>query len=254
MSNVKVLTGTGQINMAGFPAHENWQTGDTLVTPGNVAIMVAPGIAEAGFGDGDATPDVSGGTDFYTQNSAPTTITSLVGGTAGHRVRLRIADANTTISGTLTLSGRTIAPCVAGEELEWIHDGVTWHQIGGSVGMGSRPVIVDPVDSIADWVLSSTIAWGPVTDLSDDSVRKGASMVKIRAMISSTTVVSALACRPNGSADAGNGVFVGAMEAINVLDIFEFSCGVDDGARLQLRYNVAFTAGTNLGWVAAYWI
>lgn len=50
------------------------------------------------FTDGDTTPSIALGNDFFTANSAPTTITNFDNGTNGQIIRVRIDDANTTIA------------------------------------------------------------------------------------------------------------------------------------------------------------
>jgi len=48
-----------------------------------------------GLAVNDATPDVSGGEIFYTQNTAATDITDFDGGVEGKRILILVMDANT---------------------------------------------------------------------------------------------------------------------------------------------------------------
>lgn len=50
------------------------------------------------FTDGDATPSVAGGNEFYANNSTPTTITNFDGGFEGQTIKIDFANGNTTIA------------------------------------------------------------------------------------------------------------------------------------------------------------
>lgn len=86
---------------------------DVVANPSGSYVATQPAFNEAGianqrnltlfpndfqFVDGDTTPSIALGNDFFTANSAPTTITNFDDGTASQIIRVRIDDANTTIA------------------------------------------------------------------------------------------------------------------------------------------------------------
>jgi hypothetical protein len=202
----------------------------------------------------DTTPSVKGITSAYTANANPTTITTFDDGVAGQRLTLRIADANTTIAAALTASGRIIVG-VSGDTLEWLFDGAAWKQVGGSVGMGSRFVVVDPIDAIGDWIASNVTSATDV-DVSDDGVRKGACAVVVCISLFSSNADAdgdILYVRRNGSSDANHSVTTLAQNGTAGRSK-EFTVGLDDNAKFEAWYSGAWTSTTNTAYVVGYWI
>ncbi|MFQ5428048.1 MAG: glycosyl hydrolase family 28-related protein [Thermodesulfobacteriota bacterium] len=78
---------------------------------------------------GDTTPSVLGGEYFFTNNSAPTTITMFDNGYIGQRIFVRIGDSNTTVDFTGTnLKGNGGVDYVAaiGSTLDCVFTGTQW--------------------------------------------------------------------------------------------------------------------------------
>lgn len=251
MANQKVLIGDQKINGFGTQGHLGWFTGDTLVNPDGIPIMIAPGIAEGTFADGDTTPDVSAATDWKTANTGSTTITALDGGFAGHRVNLRIGDSNTIVSGALTKSGRTII-CQVGDFFEWFHDGASWHQRGGNAGLG-RPELITPA-TVTDWPAANVLVGAPATiDLSKDGVRKGAMGALVLHYFQCNAAVSA------AFSVRAYGISTYCQKAVvwqNAYGYGEIFVPLDNDARAQAYFSADWSAGAaiNSGRVVAYYI
>jgi len=198
-------------------------------------------IEEVAFASNATTPDVSGGIRFATNNSVPVTITNFVGSPqAGWRFTMRAADANTTVSGSLTGSGRAI-PMLSGEYMVFQYDGSSWSQVGGNVGMGTRYVHVDPAVNIVSWIANGQTAF---TDVGTSlyGVRKGAQRVHIAIHADTVTLAATVQCRIKGSADTGNDTSV--LYIATPADIRTF-VRVDDDAIFQARVTSALAGGTN---------
>lgn len=237
MANKIVLVGDQKINGTGTQGHQGWFTGDTLINPDGVPIMIAPGIAEGTFADGDTTPDVSAATDWLTANTGATTITALDGGVAGHRVRLRIGDVNTIISGALTKTGNAIV-CQVGDSFEWFYDGASWHQCGGNVGMGGTYVFVNGA-AIVGWI-DPTITVATQVDLSLTGVRKGACIAHLNFLFQlSGAPLIGLYILPK---QTGSANYIGPIQNIGV--------GVWPQAFVALDGNASFKAYFSNNWLA----
>lgn len=208
-------------------------------------------IAEQQLALNDATPDVSGGIHFVTNSGVPTTITNFVGSpAAGWLFVLRAADANTTIAGSLTHTGRAI-PLLVDDYLILEYDGAVWNQVGGSVGMG-RIVLVDPPDGIGDWIGNGVVAFTDV-DVSDDSVRKGANAVILGFRFDQTVGNECvLFLRENGSASSRIAVRSGSGGIEFVAE--EVTVGLDDDAKFEARFNLAWVSAGNNAEVIGYHI
>jgi len=118
----------------------------------------------------DTTPSVEGGGSFEEVNTSATTVTTFDDGVKGDKLILLITTSYTTIGSGLTKTGKTI-PLIAGDRLEFVHNGTAWKQIAGNVGMGQFVRLA--VSSIATWITASTTSYTAV-DLTGESVRKGA--------------------------------------------------------------------------------
>jgi hypothetical protein len=133
----------------------------------------------------DATPSVLGGGVFEEAYTTPTIVTALDDGVKGDKVTIMFTTSNMTVAAALTKTGMII-PCIAGDVMEWTHNGTTFKQTGGTVGMGNFVKITK--NSIGDWPAGSTTAYAAV-DVSDDGVRKGANaaLIVVQMDNSSTT-------------------------------------------------------------------
>lgn len=214
-------------------------------------------LKEQAIADADATPDVSAGIAFKTANTGATTITALDGALyAGELCILRIDDANTTIAGALTKTGRAIV-CAADDYLVWQYDGAAWNQIDGSVGMGQFVPLAD-ADVIGDWIASNVTTFTDV-DVSDDGVRKGACAVAVRASFYDSTLspvgLTTGQVRKNGSSATTNVMICGVGYG-NIVGIMSttFIVAVDDNAIFEAKFGVAFTTGVDTAAVVGYWI
>ena len=203
------------------------------------------------FADGDTTPTVVRGERFKTANTSSTTITGFDDAQAGQIITLICLDANTTIASGLTKTGMTI-PLISGDVLTWVYDGTSWQQIGGSVGMG-RFVPVDPTDAIGDWIASSVTSYTDV-DVSDDGVRKGAVAVSLQISLYSTSGLSYVAVRPNGSSDTSNGCYLNAIRALGLFYPCFCEVGLDDNGKFEAKFTASWTAAGNNAFVRGYWI
>jgi len=136
----------------------------------------------------DTTPSVKDGNSFKFVNTSATTVTDFDDGVEGQVINIMATEAYTTVDGGLTKTGMTI-PLIAGDTLEFMHDGTDWQQVGGSVGMGRYVKVAK--NSIGDWPSASSTSNTNV-DVSDDGVRKGASAAKIQVYLSSYSSLSIL--------------------------------------------------------------
>jgi hypothetical protein len=234
-----------------------WYDGSAWITVLRLSLTGDRGTViqgEVAFAADDATPSVKGITSAKTANANATTITTFDDGVAGQRLTVRIADAVTTIAGALTASGRAIVG-VSGDTLEWLYDGCAWKQVGGSVGMGSRFVVVDPIDAIGDWIASNVTSATDV-DVSDDGVRKGACAVLVCVSLFSSNADAdgdILYVRRNGSSDANHSVTTLAQNGTAGRSK-EFTVGLDDNAKFEAWYSGTWTSTTNTAHVVGYWI
>jgi hypothetical protein len=81
--------------------------------------------------DGDATPDVSGGTFFETANTGATSITDFDGATNAFIV-LRAGDANTTIvhdATKIVLQGGLSIPLAANDQMMFVERSGVWYEL-----------------------------------------------------------------------------------------------------------------------------
>lgn len=234
---LKLYTGSADISILTFNA--------TNATVGSV-----PSFEE--LGSGDTTPSVASKADSYETN-ANGTITTFDNGVAGQVVNLVATDASTTIDAGLTLTGKTI-PLAIGDTLSWRYDGSSWLQVGGSVGMGTTFVTLDPVVSVASgWIASSNNNTYTDVDVSA-YLREGADRAEIMFYaVPSSGVVQLLGVRPNGSSDA-LGKYVSAANAQGdpVVEIFEIA--LDDDAVFEAKFGAPWLATTNAGYVTGYYI
>lgn len=242
MSNIMVMTGTPRINGSGVPACESWYTGDTLITPSGDPINVG-GVssAELTIPDTDATPDVSLGENYRTANTILTTITTFINGVAGQRVRVRVTDIFTVIDAALTKTGMII-PCLVGDILEWVYDGVNWIQIGGNVGMGQYVRVEPPVDATASWIGPAQIVYiiVPMAPF----VRLGASMVHVSVKVNASAGDSTILARAVGDTDNTLDRCV-ANYGTTFFGYDDFFVTLDNNADWEARFWTAFTIWTS---------
>src|SRR5438128_3076717 len=92
-----------------------------------------------------ATPNVSNGNVFKTNNGAPTTITNFVGGVDSQVITINCGETNTTIQNNANIVTSTAADiaCTENKAQDFTYDAaqVKWVQkSGGSSGGGSNPL------------------------------------------------------------------------------------------------------------------
>ncbi len=209
-------------------------------------------VEEVQFSANDATPDVSGGIRFVTNNSIGTIISNFDGTPqAGWRILVRCGDVNTFISSALTRTGMQITLQVD-DVLEFEYDGAAWNQVGGTVGMGVFVPLADP-DQIGDWISSSTTSWTDVTT-NDDGVRYGANAVMVRTFMNRSSGFNQLKVRKNGETTDDNGDFVSQSPSTGFADSKTFVVGLDNNAVFEARFTSSWTATTNEAYVIGYWI
>jgi len=107
----------------------SWSLG--AISPGNWAAATGgggpTGIVWKSFADGDATPDVSGGTYFKTANTGATTITDFDGATNAE-ITILAGDGDTTIqnNANITPEGALDFTMDANWTVVFIHNGTKW--------------------------------------------------------------------------------------------------------------------------------
>jgi len=245
MANVIAMTGKPSINASNDPELRNWNTGDTLVTPdGNVIMVGTPSSAELAIPDGDATPDISGGENFKTVNTVLTTITNFINGVAGTRIRVRITDTNTIISGTLTKTGRTIV-CLVGDVFEWVYDGASWIQVGGNVGMGAYIRYQTPIDVTAGTWIGNTVIVYTTIPMASWLPRLGVDMVHVSCKVNASAGTPTLLARAVGDTDNTLARVV-ANYTTGFFGGEDFFVKLNDAGNFEARWWTAFTpAGWN---------
>jgi hypothetical protein len=192
------------------------------------------------------TPSVLNGRSWKTANTTATTITGLVDGVEGQKISIICNDAFTTIAGALTKTGMTI-PLIVGDIMEWTHNGTTFKQTGGNVGMGNKVIIAPNV--IGDLPLISVTS-PTVVDLSDDGVRKGASSVTINVLMGNSGVATDLRIYIR---DNGNTVIQDELRMANIALVQgNIESPLDKDAKVQIWFNGNGT--TAIGYVKSYTI
>lgn len=151
------------------------------VASGDLLVLTYDGTswAESGnvIGQGiltinSATPSVLNCEAFETANTSLTTITGFTGGRKGQRISIFVNDAFSVIDGSMTKTGMTI-PLLVNDILEFRYNGVSWIQVGGTVGMG-RWV---PLFNKALGVIAYEYPSYQNVDLTGEDVREGAASV-----------------------------------------------------------------------------
>ena len=143
-------------------------------------------------------------------------------------------------------------PCLDGDTLSFVYDGAAWQQIAGSVGMGVFVALSD-ADAIGDWPASSTGSPTDV-DVSDDGVRKGASVVCFRQYLYLNGSL-ALNVRPNGSSDTADATTLVARTSTSAIrQLAHVVVPLDDDAIFEAWFSNTGSATVNTAAVVGYWI
>jgi hypothetical protein len=152
-----------------------------------------------------------------------------------------------TVAAALTKTGMII-PCIAGDVMEWTHNGTTFKQTGGTVGMNNL-VMLDEANAIGDWISSSIDSFTDV-DVSDDGVRKGATMavLMLEIVTSSGSVPSLRTMRKGGTSHTGR-YQTGAASAM-----MDAHAALDNNGVFQAKFASSWSSSQNIASVVAYYI
>jgi len=209
---------------------------------------------EQSMSDGDTTPDVSGSFSWNDVGwTGAGTITAFDGGVNGHWFDLRITTSHVTIDGGLTGSGHSI-PCQSGDWLRFKYNGSAYEQVAGNVGMGTTLVIVEPGDTIGDWIATTQITFTDV-DVSDDGVRKGAVAFHLAISIAGpASGMNSCRARQNGSTSDTSGEIVNHQETSGANNLIGHKwVPLDEDAIFEARFQTsAASAAENAAFVIAY--
>jgi hypothetical protein len=208
------------------------------------AWIVAPSNGFSALPADDTTPSVLGGGVFEEVYTTATTVTALDDGVKGDKVTIMFTTSNMTIDGALTHTGMTI-PCIAGDIMEWTHNGTTFKQTGGSVGMGQFVNV--SANAIGDWIASTVTTFTNV-DVSDDGVRKGASAVVVSVLMSATVGVPDLRAGNTGVGD--DPCKIAAAATILAQGLIP----LDNSATFDAKFSISWTTATNEAEVVGYYI